>query len=151
MRSISFQGNTFTLFPLTAKTNVSVKTNSIIPKHRFGSGPFCDFSIPQQISEQRGLYIFVVNGKEVYLGRCLTTFRKRLREYGHIAPSNCYVKNGQPTNCHINAALNDAFMSGAIVEVGVCPINGKDNLIKKAEQRALDGMRKQNPFWNLNY
>lgn len=152
MGQLIFQGRAFTLYPLTASTDVSVKTIQANNKNRFGTGPFCSFEIPAQIPNQkRGLYIIVVDGSVRYLGRCLTNFPKRLSEYGHIAPSNCYKKNGQPTNCHINAALNASFKSGAKVEIGICPIRGKDEAIKAAEQKALDGMRQNNPYWNLNY
>ena len=119
--------------------------------HRFGHGLFCGFDIPPGIPDRKGLYVFVINGEVLYLGRCLTTFKKRLKEYGHISPSNCAEKNGQLTNCHVNIELNNAFKSGARVEVGISPMSCDEKGIKAAERKALDGMRKINPYWTLKY
>ncbi|MBO4595203.1 MAG: hypothetical protein J5632_01135 [Bacteroidales bacterium] len=158
MRRITFQGYTFTLYPLDAKRNVPVMAIPGKPLHRFGSGPFCEFSLPQGVDKckyKRGLYIFVVNGEVRYLGRCLTTYKQRLSEYGRILPSDRCKKNGQPTNCHINSELNAAFNAESYVEIGICPLDFEgvdgDAIIEAAEQIVLDKMRKDNPYWNLRY
>ena len=54
----------------------------------------------------KGLYIWVVNGKVKYLGRCGDNFKKRVNQgYGKINAKNCFI-DGQTTNCHLNSEIN---------------------------------------------
>ena len=146
-----FYGTTFTTYEIQPQqTNLKPKHIPGAPLHRFGNGPFCEFPVPPQVAGKRGLYIFIVDEKVRYAGRCLNDFSKRIKEYGHIAPSD-RLENGQQTNCHVNAELNKAFVSSSKVEIGICPLSGSDNYIKSAERNLLDKMRLSNPFWNINY
>ena len=94
------------------------KNSAKHPLNNYGEGPFCEFDVPADIGDKKGIYIFVVNDKVKYLGRCLNTFRKRVSEgYGHISPRNCF-KGGQPTNCTLIESLirplrkEQKFLSG---------------------------------------
>ena len=148
----SFFGYTFTLYPLSAdQTNLPSPSNHSKPLHRFGNGPFCGFKAPTAIVGKKGVYIFMVDGEVKYVGRCLDDFEKRIsREYGHIYPSDCCLVHGQQTNCHINHELNDAFVSGKRVEIGILPIKD-DAIIRQTETDIINQMRQTLPFWNISY
>lgn len=102
---ISF--NLYSLTPIKKElTGVAEKcTSKSLSKlilHKYGQGPFCEFSAPKEIEECKGIYIFIVNGIVKYVGRCQDNFKTRITQgYGHISPRNCY-KGGQLTNCHVN-------------------------------------------------
>ena len=100
---------------------------------------------------KRGLYIFVIGGKVRYLGRCLDDYSIRMKEYGHISPSDCYAK-GRPTNCHVNQELNKAFNAEVKVEFGICPMASDDDSIKAAEKALLNKMKASpQSYWNMSY
>lgn len=71
-----------------------------------GDANFVTFSIrDRQIWEMSGLYLFLLQGEVVYVGRCLDCFGKRINQgYGKIHPKNCYI-DGQRTNCRLNALI----------------------------------------------
>ena len=147
----------FTLYPLKAITtdikdvHDGYNNHAKHPLHDYGKGAFCEFDAPDGICDKRGIYIFVVDGRVKYLGRCLNTFKKRRSEgYGHISPRNCY-KGGQPTNCHINRELNKAFKTGASVFIG---IHEMDDIaaIRELEKKLLKEQERNNPDnWNIQH
>ena len=73
--------------------------------NKYGDNTFCHFKLNSHLND-KGLYIWVVNGKVKYLGRCSDNFKKRVNQgYGKINAKNCFV-DGQATNCHLNSKIN---------------------------------------------
>ena len=147
----TFFGQRFSLYDIV-KYSVNCPTNTGKTEiHSYGNGPFCKFDCPSAIKDKRGLYVFVIDGKVKYLGRCLTTYKQRIQQgYGRISPDNCSKVGGQPTNCHVNIELNKAFASGKKVQIGILPMESKER-IPEMERQMISKMRQQNPFWNLQY
>jgi hypothetical protein len=75
----------------------------------YGDLTYSQFSIQDsEIVHACGIYAYTVDDELVYIGRCLDAFKKRVNSgYGRIAPKNCY-KDGQSTNCHLNALITEA-------------------------------------------
>lgn len=83
--------------------------NTIYQKflNKYGDSSFCEFNIDSFI-ESKGIYIWAVDEKPKYLGRCTDNFKKRINQgYGKISPKNCFL-DGQATNCHINSLINNS-------------------------------------------
>lgn len=152
MSEIVFHGVSFTTY--TLKPEATSILPPIIPgktPHFYGNGPFCQFSPLSQVIGKRGLYVFVVDDKVHYLGRCLDDYGIRMREYGHITSSDCY-NNGRPTNCHVNQELNNAFTADKKVAFGIYPMVDDDESIKTAEKTLLKKMKSSpQTYWNLSY
>ena len=73
--------------------------------NKYGDNTFCHFKLNSHLND-KGLYIWVVNGKVKYLGRCSDNFKKRVNQgYGKINAKNCFI-DGQATNCHLNSEIN---------------------------------------------
>ena len=107
-----------------------------------GDKKFCRFHLTDEhIYNKRGLYLYALNGRIMYIGRCLDNFANRFNNnYGMIAPRNCY-KGGQSTNTHINSLVN---YYGHNIEIYLC-ILLKENEIIQAEKLLIDNL---NPEWN---
>lgn len=69
--------------------------------HKYGSGPFCSFSIPLAYNGMAGVYGLQVNGEWAYIGKTIDLGRRYNQEYGNISPRNCFV-SGPETTCRIN-------------------------------------------------
>lgn len=155
--TLYYCGVPFDLYPITpgALGNKEVRlrySNSAKhPLNNYGEGPFCEFDVPADIGDKKGIYIFVINDKVKYVGRCLNTFKKRISQgYGHISPRNCY-KGGQPTNCHINRELNKAFEKGAKVFIGIHSMDDNSE-IRELEKKLLKKQEMINPDnWNIQH
>lgn len=85
-----------------------------LPLHRYGTGPFCRFSIPRV--EQSGVYTITVDESPVYIGECENLARRFNTGYGNISPRNCFV-GGQSTNCRINNLILQAVEAGHTVDL----------------------------------
>ena len=72
--------------------------------NRYGSGPFCKFTIDRKYSKKTGVYIIFVDDNITYVGECDDFFKRFGMGYGNISPRNCF-EGGQPTNCRINAII----------------------------------------------
>jgi hypothetical protein len=96
------------------------------------------------ILEERGVYLYAVGGRIMYIGRCKDSFGKRVNQgYGVIHPKNCYL-DGQATNCHINALITGARVLGS-VQFEVCPIPDLPTIV--AVERML--IESYQPEWNI--
>lgn len=111
--------------------------------NRFGDNSFCHFELTDVVVfEKRGLYAYYLNDKICYIGRCRDNFYSRFNlNYGKIHPINCY-REGQSTNCHINALLNRHREQIAIY---LCPIQS----LQEIEETELKLIRKYVPDWNI--
>lgn len=78
-------------------------------KGPYGDLAYCTFRLPDSVGRDvKGLYAYAVNSdlKYKYVGRCRDAFHIRVRRgYVRTAPRNCY-RDGQSTNCHLNALIN---------------------------------------------
>ncbi len=73
--------------------------------NKYGDNTFCHFKLNSHLND-KGLYIWVVNGIVKYLGRCSDNFKRRVNQgYGKINAKNCFI-DGQATNCHLNSEIN---------------------------------------------
>ena len=94
------------------------------------------------IHRQIGVYAYTVREELRYLGRCCDSMLKRIDNgYGIIAPKNCY-KDGQSTNCHINALITE---SREDVRLWFCSLES-ENEIKETEK---DLIALHRPQWNI--
>ena len=77
--------------------------------NRYGDLAYSTFYISDpQMLRIRGVYAYCSDGEVMYIGRCKDSMRKRVNQgYGRIHPKNCY-RDGQATNCHLNALITDA-------------------------------------------
>lgn len=73
-----------------------------LPLSQYGTGDFCRFSITA--APVPGVYLWVVDGKIVYIGEAANLRQRFNSGYGNISPRNCYV-GGQNTNCRMNKIL----------------------------------------------
>ncbi len=89
------------------------KANSQL--HAYGAGPFCRFSVPDNIHEP-GVYLLIVNGDVKYVGETEDLSRRFNNGYGTISPRNCYV-GGQSTNCRINNLILGSASAGVSVHL----------------------------------
>lgn len=91
---------------------------------------------------KKGVYVYVLDGRLMYVGRCRDSFEKRINQgYGRIHPKNCFL-DGQSTNCRLNnlmAKHRDKILLYVYpMEDGVS--------IKAMEDRLI---ATYNPPWNL--
>ena len=53
----------------------------------------------------KGVYFYYLNAELKYIGRCRDSMQKRVNSgYGKISPKKCF-KDGQSTNCKVNALV----------------------------------------------
>lgn len=81
-----------------------------LPLNRYGSGPFCKFTIPSRF-QVSGVYVLTLDGAPQYVGECANLSARFNAGYGNISPKNCF-KGGQETNCRLNSLLYTALLAG---------------------------------------
>jgi hypothetical protein len=111
--------------------------------NRYGDACYCDFRLRDlSIHKLKGLYCFTVDGTLKYIGKSTDSFAKRINQgYGRIHPKNCY-RDGQATNCHLNALMASCFGQ---VDLFVCPLDNNEDI--KVTEAAL--IAKEKPDWNI--
>jgi hypothetical protein len=104
---------------------------------------FCEFRLRDSTVQMlKGLYCFTVDGNLKYIGKSTDSFGKRINQgYGRIHPKNCF-RDGQATNCHLNALIASCVGQVALF---VCPMLNNDE-IGLAEEGLI---AKENPDWNI--
>jgi len=72
--------------------------------NKYGDLEYSIFSLTNQNQYSlKGVYFYYLNNELKYIGRCRDNMQKRVNSgYGKISPKNCY-KDGQSTNCKVNA------------------------------------------------
>ena len=76
---------------------------------------FCRFRLHNAF-ERSGVYVWIVDGKPIYIGET-RNFRTRFNSgYGNISPRNCY-KGGQKANVKMNKVVLDYWMRGQSIEL----------------------------------
>ena len=112
--------------------------------NRNGDLAYCEFLLADRsLQKLKGLYCFTVGGTVKYIGKSTDSFAKRINQgYGRIHPKNCY-RDGQSTNCHLNALIADV---AAEVRLHVHPMQD-DAAIGLAESALIV---RYNPDWNIH-
>lgn len=75
----------------------------------YGDLAYSTFSISDpSVPASRGVYTYYSGNELKYVGRCRDSMKKRVNQgYGKIHPKNCF-RDGQATNCHLNAKITAA-------------------------------------------
>lgn len=94
--------------------------------HKYGSGSFCRFDIPDGYREAEGVYVLLCDRKVMYVGEC-EDLSNRYRGYGHVSQRMTQV-GGQPTNCRINHLIFESMQRGSQVELYFHPSRDRMNL-----------------------
>lgn len=85
-----------------------------LPLLKYGRGAFCRFSITA--GNWRGVYLWVSEGKIIYIGETENLRERFNMGYGNISPRNCY-RGGQSTNCKMNQIILELYEKGQKVEL----------------------------------
>lgn len=111
--------------------------------NRYGDLEYSNFMIDDKsVLDKKGLYIYTVDDKVKYIGRCLDNFQKRINQgYGKIHPKNCY-KDGQATNCHLNSKITENKYG---VKLFVCFLDDNNEII----QIENDLIYRYSPDWDI--
>ncbi len=78
--------------------------------NKFGTGPFCKFTIDRKYSTKSGVYLISIDNVIQYVGECDDFFKRFGMGYGNISPRNCF-EGGQLTNCRINSVILNSIKS----------------------------------------
>ncbi len=111
----------------------------------YGDSQYCIFSfINREFYERKGIYVYKLNNKIVYIGRVkgINTFNTRINQgYANISPKNCYI-DGQSTNCRVNSLINSHAKS---IKLFILPLDNDKEIIK-LEKILIDLLK---PEWNI--
>jgi hypothetical protein len=109
--------------------------------HRYGSGPFCRFRIPN-VPRQSGVYSINVDGGVMHIGETVDLAERfGPRGYGAIQPRNCYF-GGQQANCRINHLILLAAKEGRKIELFFYATDDRIRIERELRRKAC-------PPWNL--
>ena len=74
--------------------------------NKYGDLEYSIFSLANRDQYNlKGVYFYYLNNELKYIGRCRDSMQKRVNSgYGKISPKNCF-KDGQSTNCKVNALV----------------------------------------------
>lgn len=113
--------------------------------NKHGNKKFGKFLIKDNLNN-KGIYVYKLKDKLVYIGRCCDDFNKRINYgYGNLDSYNC-MKNGQPTNCKLNSKI---FENQNDVSLFVCTLDElNETEISYHEALILNNYAK--PKWNEN-
>lgn len=109
----------------------------------YGDLTYSSFSIadPSALAA-RGVYTYYVGDDLKYVGRCKDSMKKRVNQgYGKIHPKNCF-RDGQATNCHLNALITGATSE---VTLWLCRMDQGDE-IGTVESQLI---QRYAPPWNI--
>lgn len=114
--------------------------------NRYGDFEYTQFYIEnKEHLNLKGIYLYSSNGEIKYIGRCLDSFGKRINQgYGKIHPKNCF-KDGQATNCHLNALVTKKIKEEGKISFYILPLKDEDD-IKALEVELIKSYK---PEWNI--
>lgn len=112
---------------------------AIVPINRYGTGPFCKFTIPRNLRIS-GVYALTVEKDVRYIGECADFSSRFNNGYGNISPKNCF-KGGQETNCRLNNLVYIATTAGEAIRLWFLPAT---------EYKSVEAHLRQivKPLWN---
>lgn len=108
--------------------------------HRYGCGPFCDFTIPAE-HDYGCVFALTVDGELIFVGEAEDLAARFNDGYGAISPRHCYA-GGQSTYCRINASILDSAKSRKAIELWSCQLAERREL----ESRLISELK---PAWNV--
>ena len=114
-----------------------------LPLHKYGRGPFCQFSIARGW-QQSGVYVLAGDDGALYVGECQNLDSRWNNGYARIAPRACF-KNGQETNCRINNLIYQRTTAGAEFGLWFSPVEGGKPARLEVETAMKAALR---PVWN---
>ena len=88
-----------------------------LPLLQNGDGAFCQFGIAAD--HVPGVYLWVSDGRIIYIGETADLAERFNNGYGHIAPRNCFIR-GQSTNCKMNKVVLAYYESGKTIRLYFC-------------------------------
>lgn len=112
--------------------------------NEYGDLTFCKFKMidPFYINK-RGLFVFVVRGEVLYIGRCHEPYHKRINtDYGAIFPQKCFI-DGQANNCRFNALITAVQTD---IRFYLMPLEDDEQMILYERQLIEDYA----PAWNFS-
>ena len=125
-------------------TEITFSPSAGASLHRYGHGPFCRFSIAQEIQWRRGgVYVVVSNDTVRYVGEC-ANLATIWHQVGRIKPSAVRI-GGQQTHCRINANILDEVQRGNEVKLWFHPVDDRSQR-SSVKAQLSDSC---NPPWNL--
>lgn len=98
--------------------------------HRYGSGPFCAFAMPE-LPAERGVYVIRAGDSMGFVEACDDLDHRINAGHGSISPRNCY-RGGQKDCCRINTLVLEAARAGTRVTLWFRPSSAPE-----AEAQAL--------------
>jgi hypothetical protein len=108
--------------------------------NRHATGPFCKFNLPEAPATA-GVYAITVGKELKYIGECQSlSARFGPAGYGEISERNCH-RDGQSTNCKINALILKTIKMGGRVDVWFLRMARRESV----ERELLDSI---DPPWN---
>ena len=109
----------------------------------YGDLTYSTFSIADPSAlDARGVYAYYADDTLKYIGRCKDSMRKRVNQgYGKIHPKNCF-RDGQATNCHLNALITAEARQVSLWLCGMEDVSAIETL----ERRLI---REYTPPWNI--
>ena len=113
--------------------------------NKYGDLVYSTFHISdRRLTDKKGVYLYYLNDALKYIGRCKDSMYKRINQgYGKIHPKNCY-RDGQATNCHLNARITEA---GSSITLWFHMMRNHDK-IEDLERRLIG---EYNPPWNIQW
>lgn len=110
--------------------------------NQYGDEKYMLFRIEDKgVLDKRGIYAYKIKHELKYIGRCRDSMQKRVNQgHGKIHPKNCY-KDGQATNCHLNALITAERES---VSFWFCELDL--SAIEQAERYLI---AEYQPSWNI--
>ena len=104
---------------------------------------YCSFNVAAP--KRSGIYLILINGKIVYIGRAKCLHNRLSLQYGRVSPRHPYA-GGQIQKCRTNAKINSAICKGEYVTVEwkVCSdyIEQEKLLLSEPSNR---------PLWNIRF
>jgi hypothetical protein len=111
------------------------------PVHRYGWGPFCEFSVDtSDYIESEGVYIFTAGYEIKYVGETVDIHNRIRPGYGNISPKNCF-EGGQQTSCRINNLVFQTVRNGNQVALWIEETHNRKN-------REAELIEQCDPPWN---
>jgi hypothetical protein len=107
--------------------------------HKYGSGPFCKFTIARQL-QTAGVYVLSVESGIYYVGECIDLSSRFNGGYGNISPRNCF-RRGQETNCRLNNLIYRTISAGNSISLHFLQTPGRKSI-------EFELRRHCNPTWN---
>jgi len=110
--------------------------------NKYGDLEYSIFSLANKEQYNlKGVYFYYLNDELKYIGRCRDSMQKRVNSgYGKISPKNCF-KDGQSTNCKVNALVTKHRNS---VELKIFVMDDVRE-IEELESRLINDLM---PEWN---